>query len=195
MTGFSDEELCVKAQSGDTDAALVLIERYKRFVTKVAREHFLTDGDFDDLYQEGMIGLFKSIYGFSGKSSFKNYCLKSIKNGIYSAIRRSNADKNKPLNNYVSLSGYSDDDGATDKNDMALSEDEPLNEYLEGENLEELKAEIKNVLSEYEFKILTLYLEGMSYAEMSDKTKESVKSIDNAIQRIRKKIRERILSK
>ena len=195
MNGFTDEELCVKAKNGDKDAVRVLIERYKGFVIKVAREHFLTDGDFDDLYQEGMIGLFTSIYGFSGKSSFKNYCLKSVKNSVYSAIRKSNADKNKPLKDYVSLSGYSDDDGATDKNDMVVSEDEPLSDFLEDEKLEELKAEIREILSDNEYTILSLYLDGLSYAELGERIGKSVKSVDNAIQRIRKKIKQRILSR
>ena len=75
MTVLTDEELCAKAKNGENEAALLLIDRYKRFVAKMAREHFLTDGEFDDLYQEGMIGLFKSIICFGGKSSFKNYCL------------------------------------------------------------------------------------------------------------------------
>ena len=193
-TLFSDEELCVKAKEGESKAFDVLIDRYKRFVNKVAREHFLCDGDFNDLSQEGMIGLLKAIYTFSGKAPFKNYCLKSIKNNVYSAIRKSNAEKNKPLNGYISISGYGDDENDPDKSDIVISYDEPLTGYVENESLEELKENLKTVLSKYEYKILTYYLDGGSYEEIGKAVGKPVKSIDNAIQRIRKKIREKILS-
>ena len=189
---LSDEELCSLVKSGDPVSINVLIERYKGFITKTAREHFLNDGDFNDLFQEGLLGLLKAVYAFNGGAPFKNYCLKAIKNNIYSAIRKSNSDKNKPLINYVSLSGFSGEDGDDDKNLIAITTDEPLSDYLKAERLTELKDLIKKVLSDYEYGVLSDYLNGDSYAVIAEKNNCTIKSIDNAVQRIRKKIREKI---
>lgn len=191
---MSDEELLSACKDGkdekEKEEALgVLLMRYKHTVNMVARAYFLSGGDTDDLLQEGMIGVFKAISTYNGKSSFKNYAYKCIKTNILSAVKKSGRLKNKPLYNYVSLSSEEGDD--EDKNAF-LSDDsfDPEEKYINAEAEKELKARIKRELSELEYTILNFYLAGYSYREIAEKTDKSVKSVDNAVQRIRKKITE-----
>ncbi len=187
-SAMSDEELLAACKNGkeNEEALGVLLMRYKHTVNMVARAYFLSGGDTDDLLQEGMIGVFKAISTYNGKSSFKNYAYKCIKTTILSAVKKSGRLKNKPLYNYISLSSEEGDD---DKNAF-LSDDsfDPEEKYINDEAEKELKARIKESLSELEYKILNLYLAGYSYREIAEKTDKSVKSVDNAVQRIRKKI-------
>lgn len=187
---LTDEELVNLARSNEKDTVALekIINKYKHAVNSVARSYFLNSGDSDDLIQEGMIGLFKAINTYDGsKSSFSNYVYLCIKSSIISAIKKSNAFKNVPLNNYVSIYGLNED--ADDKN-SAISDlsFDPEETFINRETANELKVCIKNVLSSLEFKILVLYLEGYTYAEIGERVNKPLKSIDNAIQRIRKKI-------
>lgn len=189
---FTDEEL-VELCSGDTrdeNALETLLIRYKHTVSSVARSYFLSNGDTDDLVQEGMIGVFKAISTYNGKSSFKNYAYKCIKTSILSAVKKSSRLKNKPLFNYVSLSETAEGNDA-DKSPF-LSDDsfDPEERYINSEAEKELKSRIRSKLSDLEFDILALYLSGYSYREIAERTGKNAKSIDNAIQRIRKKITE-----
>lgn len=181
-------ELCT-GENADEEALGALLMRYKHTVNSVARAYFLSGGDTDDLLQEGMIGVFKAISTYNGKSSFKNYAYKCIKTTILSAVKKSGRLKNRPLYNYVPLTAEEGDDA--DKNSF-LSDDsfDPEERYINDEAEKELKARIKEGLSDLEFKILSLYLAGYSYREIAEKTDKSVKSVDNAVQRIRKKITE-----
>lgn len=188
---FTDEEL-VELCSGDTrdeNALETLLIRYKHTVSSVARSYFLSNGDTDDLVQEGMIGVFKAISTYNGKSSFKNYAYKCIKTSILSAVKKSSRLKNKPLFNYVSLSETAEGNDA-DKSPF-LSDDsfDPEERYINSEAEKELKSRIRSKLSDLEFDILALYLSGYSYREIAERTGKNAKSIDNAIQRIRKKLR------
>lgn len=185
---LDDEELVKLGKNGDSDAIQHLIERYRHTVSAVSRSYFLAGGDTEDLVQEGMIGVFRAIMTFDeNKSSFKRYALLCIKTAILSLIKKSNSNKNKPLNGYISLSGYKDDDA--DKSPIVVSEDfDPENKYINKEEELELQSKINSVLSKLENKILSYYLLGYSYDEIASYTQKDKKSIDNALQRIRKKL-------
>lgn len=184
---LSDEELASLAQQKNTEAMETLITRYRYLVTSVAHSYFLTDGDVEDLVQVGQIGVFNAIISFNGKVDFKYYVTRCVKNSVISAIKKSNTKKNYPLNNYISLSGYLDSD--VEKNGLLADVSfEPEERFVNLETVDELKSVIIKVLSKYENEILSLYLQGYSYTEIGEKLNKNSKSIDNALQRIKKKI-------
>ena len=183
-----DERLVEISKNGDNKATETLILRYKNLVRAIARSYFLADGALEDLLQEGDIGLFKAIEGFNGSSSFKSYAFICVKSAVISAIKKSNSNKNKPLNNYISISGIDGND--SDKSDIVIDSGfDPETGYINKESESELKLRIKDTLSAFEYKILTKYLSGYSYAEIGEETNKPIKSIDNALQRIRKKLK------
>lgn len=185
---LTDEELVFLAQKEDKQATSILIERYKNIVKATSRSYFLIGGDNDDLFQEGLIGLFNAILSFNGKSSFKSYAYTCVRNSIVSVIRSYNALKHQPLINYISISPLSDAD--SDKTNFVIDENvfDPETDFINKESIEELKNKISLILSKLENMILSLYLQGFSYMEIAEKTDKNVKSIDNAIQRIRNKV-------
>ncbi len=184
---YTDEELVKMAQEKDTDAMTAVIQRYKDFVKIAIRPYFLCGGDSDDLLQEGMLGVFRAVETFNGKYSFKSYVYACVKNGILSLIRRYNSDKNKPLNNFISLSGDSDFDA--EKSALMISfKDNPEKTFIETESEKEFYESIKRNLSKLEYNIFNLYIEGYSYQEIAQRLDKNEKSIDNALQRIRKKV-------
>ena len=181
---MSDEKLAILAKT-DGSAFEEINERYKKAVKSCARKYFLVGGEEDDLIQEGTIGLFKAITTFDGVSSFKTYAFMCIKSGIISTIRKSTSGKNKALNYYVPI--YVDDDG--DKNSVIKGEiADPEEDYINSEMAREFMTRVKAALSPYEYAILRLYLYGYSYDEIAKAKEKDVKSVDNAVQRIRKKI-------
>ncbi|MBQ3597516.1 MAG: sigma-70 family RNA polymerase sigma factor [Clostridia bacterium] len=184
---YSDQKLCEMAQNKDSEAMETLISRYKHVVASIAHSYFLVDGDVEDLVQVGMIAVFKAIQTFSNKVEFKFYVSKCVKNAIFTAIKKSFSQKNLPLNNYVSIYGFSS--GDNDKNFLVADDNfGPEQSYINTETVQELKDNIKKTLSKYEWKILTLYLEGFTYKDISIKLDKQPKSVDNALQRIKKKI-------
>ena len=184
---MSDEQLVLLAQVKDESAIDELFNRYKYIASAVAHSYFLNGGDSEDLLQEGLLAIFKAITTFNTKYNFKNYVYKCVKNRIITVITSSNRYKNQPLNNYISLSGTFDND--MEKNEIIIdNEFGPEEIYINTESEKELKAIINDCLSNYEHKILVYYLKGYSYREISEKLNKKEKSIDNAIQRIRKKI-------
>jgi len=185
---FTDEELVLLAKGGNELAKNEIIKRYEIKVKKyiVKNNYYLTNGDHNDLTQEGLIGLSKAISAYES-GDFNAFAFKCIKNSIFSAIRNAENGKNKPLKNYVSLSGYSE--GDNDKNSMiAVTAFGPEETLINNESLLELQKGIKKVLSDYEYKIFSLTLTGQSIDDISKLLGKDRKSIDNALQRIRKKI-------
>lgn len=181
---LSDERLAVLAKS-DGVALETLIERYKMAVKSTARQYFLVGGEEDDLIQEGTIGLFRAITTFDGVSVFKSYAFRCIKSGIISVVRRATSGKSKPLNYYVPIYAGEDDD----KNSFIKGEIvDPEEEYINSETAKEFMERVKSVLSEYEYEILKMYLDGYTYTDIAEFKSKNVKSVDNAVQRIRKKI-------
>ncbi|MBQ6980348.1 MAG: sigma-70 family RNA polymerase sigma factor [Clostridia bacterium] len=181
---YSDERLAVLAKT-DAAALETLLARYKKAVKSTARQYFLAVGEEDDLIQEGTIGLFRAINTYDGVSAFKNYAFTCIKSGIISAVRKSTSGKNKPLLYYVPIYVGEDED----KNSLIKGEIvDPEEEYINSEAAKEFMERIKAALSGYEYQILTLYLDGYSYADIAKLKGKNAKSVDNAVQRIRKKI-------
>ncbi len=184
----TDIELVKLAQVGDQKAMNELMERYKVVSASVVRRYFLVGGDMDDLMQEGMMGVVNAINSFNeNKGEFKSYVYSCVKNRIITCIKTYNAIKNKPLKDYVSLSGGLDDGDKT----LIIQDPKlgPEDLFIENESEKELNEKIKDLLSDTEYKILSLYVEGLSYGQISAKTNKNVKAVDNAIQRIRKKLR------
>ena len=188
---MTDEELVLKAQKNDEASVNLLLTRYKHLVNKIARSYFLADGDSEDILQEGMIGLYKAIINFDPKKnvSFKTFASTCIRHQLQSAIKVSSSEKNKILSSAISIS-----DSPLDEEDGDLeifipsSLPSPDDKVLEKERFKEIKDKIIDTLSALELKVLSLYLKGYSYQEISSLGGLSKKSIDNALTRIKNKL-------
>ncbi len=147
-----------------------------------ARRFFLAGGDTDDLVQEGMIGLYSAINEFSEESgkSFKNFAYLCVTRQILDAVKRSSRRKNSPLNNSVSLFDPVMEEFA--------GEEDPEAFLLDGESRAEFRVKLMRALSDFEFRVITMYLEGMSYADICEATGKDIKSIDNALARAKRKL-------
>jgi RNA polymerase sporulation-specific sigma factor len=180
--GQSDEELVRKAQAGDRQATEQILERYKNVVRARARSFFLAGGETEDLIQEGMVGLYNAIHAYDEDKrkhvSFKNFVYLCVSRRIIDAVKSAARDKNAPLNNYVSF------DSDFDLADDYSAEDE----LIETENRTEFLQKISKALSAFEFRIVVMYMDGMSYTQIAEATGKDVKSVDNALQRSKKKL-------
>ncbi len=177
----SDEELVKLAQSGDKRATEELLFRHLGLVRGIARGFFLVGGETDDLIQEGMIGLYNAVEDYkdaSGKS-FKNFANLCVSRRIIDAVKAGARRKNAPLNGGVS--GLEEDDFV----DSALSAEELL---IIDDDRREFRQKISGALSDFEFKVITMYMDGISHADICKATGKSVKSVENAIQRSKKKL-------
>lgn len=189
---YSDEELLDIIKSGDTNATDYLINKYKNIVKMIARAYFMVGADREDIIQEGMIGLYKAIRNYKKTdASFQTFAKICIDRQVITAIKTANRKKHLPLNSYLSLNmlAYEEDNETTyiDK----LEESKVLNPeeiVIDKENVKTLQEHINQNLSSLEKQVLKLYLKGRSYATIAKKLEKDEKSIDNAIQRIRKKI-------
>lgn len=194
----ADEALCSLAASGDRIAEEALVMRYNRLVRVCARPYFLAGGDSEDLIQEGMVGLLNAIREYvPGKgSSFRTYAETCIRNRILSAIRVAARDKHTPLNHYVS---YETPllDGNTDSYPLSASrqpQQNPEDMLISREERRERLGTLKGQLSGFEAQILDLYLRGLSYMEIASEVDRSPKAVDNAVQRIRRKVAQHLSS-
>lgn len=177
-----DEALVARAKRGDNAAAEALLLRYKNAVRARARGFFLAGGETDDLVQEGMVGLYSAIVDYDSQSdkSFKNFAYLCVTRRILDAVKKASRNKNVPLNDYVSIS---------DPDFQSLSEGETPEDYLIGdESRAEFRMRLMKELSDFEFRVLTMYLEGLSYAHIGEATGKDFKSIDNALARSKKKL-------
>ena len=183
---YSVEELIQRLRAGETGIADYLIEKYKYLVRRKARAMFLIGGDTDDLIQEGMIGLFKAVrdYHPGKEASFVTFAQMCIDRQIYSAVQSSNRQKHMPLNTYISLSQEDEESPLA----QAWVET-PEEIIIDRENTRALEDEIKSALSPMENTVLNYYLEGKSYADIGMLMDKNPKSVDNALRRIRTKIR------
>ncbi|MBP7344758.1 MAG: sigma-70 family RNA polymerase sigma factor [Clostridia bacterium] len=182
-----------KAKKGDNSSMDYLLKEYSSLVRKKALGLFLIGADKDDLLQEGMIGLFKAILSYDDKreSSFDTFAALCINRQMFSAIKGANRNKHKLLNEYISI--YRDEDQADEKEHMDIAiPDEKFNPEIivtETESLENLESIMHERLSSMENKVLDMLIEGHTIAFMSKSLKKDTKSIDNAIQRIKSKVR------
>ena len=190
--GLSDEEIIRLAKGGDAEAMDCLLAKYKGLVLKLCRARFLAGGEKDDLIQEGMIGLYKAVRDFvpGGDAKFMTFAALCIDRQILRAIEASQRDKNKVLNNSISLSGKEWElaEQSALMNQAVMS---PESIVLEQSAAYERLKTLKEKLSPLEREVLDLYLAGHGYREIAAILKKSPKSIDNAFQRIRKKSRSR----
>ncbi len=176
----TDDELVSRAQKGDKQAEDELLLRHAGIVRSKARGFFLMGGETEDLIQEGMIGLFGAIRDYKVGAqgcSFKNFAYLCVTRRIIDAVKIAASKKNVPLNNYVDIVNF---DG-----DIAVS---PEDELIRSENRLEFMQTMSRTLSDFEFKIMVMYMDGMSCAEICAATGRSEKSVDNAIQRSKKKL-------
>lgn len=188
-----DEEIVKLAKNGDEFATEYLISKYKNFVRVKAKSYFLVGADREDIIQEGMIGLYKSIRDFRADklSSFRAFAELCITRQIITAIKTATRQKHIPLNSYISLNKpiYDEDSDRTMLDILSGTKVTDLEEvFISHELSGDLREKIQQNLSELESQVLMSYLEGKSYQEMAKELNRHVKSIDNALQRVKRKI-------
>ena len=196
LEGQTDEALCLLAAAGSRPAEETLVTRYNRLVRTCARPFFLAGGDSEDLTQEGMVGLIMAVreYDAGKEASFRTFAEICIRRRLYSVLRASARDKQQPLNQSLSL-----DDSHFDSNPLTsgtnnLAQRNPEDFLIDREHTAALLSGVRKQLSEFEAKILGFYLDGLSCREIAKAVNKPPKSVDNAVQRIRRKVARQLLS-
>ena len=191
-----DEELTVLASAGVRQAEEVLVSRYHRLVRTCARPYFLAGGDSEDLIQEGMLGLIKAVreYDAQKEASFRTFAEICIRSRLYSVLRDTARDKHKALNQSVSLDTPYFDSNSYTSGTNNLAQRNPEDFLIDREHTAALLSGVRKQLSEFEAKILGYYLDGLSCREIADTVGKPQKSVDNAVQRIRRKVAQQLLS-
>ena len=193
LASFTDEKLAALAQSGDDRAFDYLLDKYRVLVRKKSSSYYIIGADRDDIIQEGMIGLFKAVRDFDPgrEASFKTFADICVSRQMLTAVKNALRQKHAPLNFYVSLNKpIAESDGESELaevfggNETANPEDIVINR----EKADCLEVKVNEVLSRFELRVLSLYLQGNSYLSIGKAIGKDSKSVDNAIQRIRKKI-------
>jgi RNA polymerase sporulation-specific sigma factor len=190
-----DHFLIALAKQGNAIAYDRIVRRYYGFVRLKASSYFLAGGDADDLIQEGLVGLYKAVrdYRYDRESSFRNFAELCITRQIITAVKTSTRNKHVPLNQYVSFSSTPAGSGA--EGEPTLDEmlpgspvHDPANQVISSEELRALVACISTTLSELESRVLALYLDGHSYEEVGNRLGCDCKTVDNALQRVKRKV-------
>lgn len=189
----SDDTLVERCQLGEEEALNRLLERYRRFASAKARGYFIAGGDLDDLEQEGMIGLFKAVrdYRPHREASFRGFAELCITRQLITAIKTATRQKHLPLNHYVSLWGLRmvDEPGERLVDELPHHQvPDPADELVSSEDLADMHASLARMLSVFEVDVLELYVEGRSYQEIGEQLGRQVKSIDNALKRVKRKL-------
>src|SRR3954447_18265008 len=191
---FDDEYLVALAKQGRRDASDKMVRRYHGFVRLKASSYFLVGGDSDDLIQEGLVGLYKAIrdYRHDRESSFRNFAELCITRQIITAVKTATRNKHTPLNSYVSFSQTPAAGGEEGEPTMAdilpgSTVHDPVNQVISTEEIESLVSCITSVLSDLESRVLSLYLDGRSYEEVAERMDCDTKTVDNALQRVKRK--------
>lgn len=192
---MSDEELINSIRADDKKALEFLICKYKDLVNSKVNKYFIIGAETEDIIQEGLIGLYKAIkdYKEDKQNSFKSFANLCIERQLITAIKSSNRQKHMPLNSYLSLNmpAYEDSDGNADTEVMEILDaniiEDPLDTITKKEYMSNVESVIDTSLSDFEKKVLNRYIQGESYVKIAQKLDAPVKSVDNAIQRIRKK--------
>jgi RNA polymerase sporulation-specific sigma factor len=194
LTELADDALVERFQGGDELAVQVLLDRYRRFARAKARGYFLVGADSDDIEQEGLIGLYKAARDFRAdrQSSFRAFAELCITRQVITAVKTATRQKHQPLNQYVSISGVRGSDDANERNVEDLLEDhyiaDPADTVVSNERMDDMRQSMAEMLSGLEVDVLRLYVEGKSYHEIGEHLGRHVKSIDNALQRIKRKL-------
>ena len=190
---FSDEQIVEMSHHGDSSAEEYLLDKYKNFVRSKARSYFLVGADHEDIVQEGMIGLYKAIrdYRPDKLSSFRAFAELCVTRQIITAIKTATRQKHIPLNNYVSLNKpLYDEESDRTLLDVIIEgrTSDPEEMIINMENVGNIRSQINKVLSGLEQEVLNAYLDGRSYQEIAESLGRHVKSIDNALQRVKRKL-------
>ena len=191
---LADEELIQKLREGDERIMDYILEKYKPLVLRKANAMFLIGGDTDDLIQEGMIGLFKAIrdYRSDRETSFFHFAELCINRQLYSAVEASNRKKHVPLTTYVSFYSQTTEEGKSLAETLLTDQmDDPEQLVIEQENFTAFWEQLREQLSALERQVLDAYLEGKNYRQIAEELGKSPKTIDNALSRIKGKIRQR----
>ena len=195
---MEENQIINLAQQGMDEAMAYMLEHYKGLVRILSRPLFLIDGDKDDLIQEGMIGLFKAVNGYDETTgaSFETFATHCINRQMYSAIKKSNRQKNIPLNSYISIYSQIGPDGSESDHTFLLDQSleavrqNPEEIIIDQENARNIQRRLYSRLSEFERKVLGLYLQGIPYQEIAVRMEKTPKAIDNALQRIKHKLQQ-----
>lgn len=195
-----DEEIALDAKKGNIRAQEYLINKYQNFVKAKAKSYFLIGADKEDIYQEGMIGLYKAIRDFKPDklSSFKAFAELCVTRQIITAIKTATRQKHIPLNTYISLNKpiYDEESDRTLLDILSMAKvTDPEELIISQEELKHIENEIGDVLSELEMEVLASYLDGKSYQEIACDLNRHAKSIDNALQRVKRKLEKSLYGK
>src|SRR4051794_21403682 len=191
---LDDHYLVALAKQGKRDAYDRIVRRYYGFVRLKASSYFLIGGDSDDLIQEGLVGLYKAVrdYRTDRESSFRNFAELCITRQIITAVKPSTRNKHTPLNQYVSFSqtpaAGGDSEPTLDEVLPGPTTHDPVNQVISTEELHSLVACLSSVLSELESSVLSLYLDGHSYEAVAEQLDCDTKTVDNALQRVKRKV-------
>lgn len=190
---MTDEELVVAIRQGEKSALDFLIDKYKSLVNSKVSKYYIIGAEKEDIVQEGLIGLYKAVKNFDAEkqNSFKTFANLCVERQLITAIKTSNRQKHLPLNSYLSLNqnAFEGEDSDTELLEVFNSNtiEDPLETITKKEYYTKVENAIDRMLSDFEKKVLTRYIKGESYTEIAEKLDAPVKSVDNAIQRIRKK--------
>ena len=192
--GMTDEQIVLEVQKGDKQALSYLMNKYKELVNIKVSKYFMVGAERDDIVQEGLIGLFKAIkmYNQNKNNSFKSFANMCIERQLITAIKSSTRQKHMPLNSYLSLNASAYDNEEENGIELINTLDnkmveDPLETVMKKEYYEQIESSIEKSLSTFEKQVLDGYVKGYSYVTIAKKLDSPVKSVDNAIQRIRKK--------
>ncbi|MDQ2939401.1 MAG: RNA polymerase sporulation sigma factor SigH [Actinomycetota bacterium] len=191
---LDDHYLVALAKEGKPDAYDAIVRRYRGFVRLKASSYFLLGGESDDLIQEGLLGLYKAVrdYRTDRESSFRNFAELCITRQIITAVKTATRNKHTPLNQYVSFSqspaAAGDSDSTLDEILPGPTAFDPVNQVIATEELESLVSCLSSVLSDLESRVLSLYLDGYSYEVIAEKLDCDTKTVDNALQRVKRKV-------
>jgi len=195
-----DEEIVIEAKKGNIRAQEYLINKYQNFVKAKAKSYFLIGADKEDIYQEGMIGLYKAIRDFKSDklASFKAFAELCVTRQIITAIKTATRQKHIPLNTYISLNKpiYDEESDRTLLDILSMAKvTDPEELIISQEELKYIEGEIGEVLSDLEMEVLSSYLDGKSYQEIACDLNRHAKSIDNALQRVKRKLEKSLYGK
>ena len=198
LKDLEDDALVERARGGDEQAIETLLHRYRHYARAKARSYFLAGADKEDIVQEGMIGLFKAIRDFQAdkNTAFRVFAELCITRQIITAIKTATRQKHIPLNSYVSLNKpVTRDDDRPLEEALVHKAIDPAEMVISAEEISSIKASMGRLLSDLETEVLQLYMDGKSYQQIADMLGRHVKSIDNALQRIKRKLEQHLATR
>lgn len=200
FTDESDEELVMKANQGNEYAIEYLMEKYRKFIKMKAKSYFLVGADKEDVYQEGMIGLYKAIrdYRQDKTASFKSFADLCVTRQMITAVKTSTRQKHIPLNSYISLNKHMYDEESHKTLEELVStrmNTNPEELIIGNEEINTIENKIQNTLSKLELEVLLRHINGESYQEIASDLDKEAKSIDNALQRVKRKLEKSLVKR